>query len=338
MAPDPIQIAPKGLSLLLETLGWSDPDLWWSHWQQRGGFDLARRVWPADVKDEWLLGVALPLLSQVEALLERGCRSLLGLSALPGCGKTSLCEWLVQASAELGWSIAFLSIDDFYWPGPELDRRMAGNPWGVPRAIPGSHDLELMATALDQWRETGELYAPRFDKSLRQGRGDRSEWLRSSPDLVVLEGWFVGVFVSPEVCCAKNQSQQQSTAQERSVRNSSLDQCSGQKPDSLQLTPEELLYREQLIRLLPDYAPIWNRIDKLWHFKAQSSTSSRLWKRQQVATQAKTTGVELSQSAVQDFVRMIETAFPAAWLQNLPQSDVVIDLTNQRAVREITLI
>ncbi len=315
-------MAPKGLSLLLETLGWSDPDLWWSHWQQRGGFELARRVWPAEVKDEWLLGVALPLLSQAESLLESGGRPLLGLSALPGCGKTTLCDWLVQASSELGWSIAFLSIDDFYWPGPELDRRMAGNPWGVPRAIPGSHDLELMATALDRWRETGVLYAPRFDKSLRQGRGDRSEWVRSTPDLVVFEGWFVGVHVSDEVSFDQN---------------STTEPLVAETIDSLELTTEELLYREQLIRLIPDYVPIWNRIDKLWHLKSQSGTSSRLWKRQQVETQAKTTGVQVPQTAVQNFVRMIETVFPAPWLQDLHQSDVVIDLTNQRAVREITL-
>jgi D-glycerate 3-kinase len=83
-------MAPKGLPLLLEALGWSDPERWWSLWQQRGGFELARRVWPADVKDEWLLGVALPLLSQAESLLEIGGRPLLGLSALPGCGKSTL--------------------------------------------------------------------------------------------------------------------------------------------------------------------------------------------------------------------------------------------------------
>ena len=312
MALDPSPIAPKGLPLLLEALGWSDPERWWSHWQQRGGFDLARCVWPENVNDEWLLGVAFPLLSQVESLMEMGGRPLLGLSALPGCGKTTLCDWLVQASSELGWSIAFLSIDDFYWPGPELDRRMAGNPWGVPRAIPGSHDLESMAIALDQWRETGILNAPRFDKSLRQGRGDRTEWILSTPDLVVLEGWFVGVCVPDEICSAQNLH-------------------------SLELTSEEMLYRERLIRLVPDYAQIWNRIDKLWHLKSQSGTSSRLWKRQQVETQTRNTGVQVSESAVQDFVRMIETAFPAPWLQDLHQSDVVIDLTNQRAVREITL-
>ena len=80
-------MAPKGLSLLLEALGWSDPERWWGHWQQRGGFDLASCVWPENVNDEWLLGVAFPLLSQVESLMGMGGRPLLGLSALPGCGK-----------------------------------------------------------------------------------------------------------------------------------------------------------------------------------------------------------------------------------------------------------
>jgi D-glycerate 3-kinase len=56
-----------------------------------------------------------------------------------------------------------------------------------------------------------------------------------------------------------------------------------------------------------------------------------------VDTQAMTTGVHVPQQALKNFVRMIEAAFPVSWLQNLHQSDVVIDLTNQRAVREITL-
>lgn len=305
-------IAPKGLSSLLEVFGWTDPDGWWTHWQHRGGFEIGRGVWPSDIRDEWLFGVALPLLSQVETLLEMGDRQLLGLSALPGCGKTTLCDWLIHVSEDFGWSVAFLSIDDFYWPGQELERRMAGNPWGVPRALPGSHDLKLMANALDQWKLTGELFAPRFNKSLRQGRGDRSGWVRSEPDLVILEGWFVGVVVPDG-------------------------QLSVQNFDSLQLTNDELAYRKGLIEILPNYASIWNRVDKLWHLRAEDGRSSRLWKRQQMDTQEQQTGVRVHQSDLTSFVRMIETAIPSDWLQNLNQSDVVIDLTNHRSVREINL-
>ena len=34
---------------------------------------------------------------------------------------------------------------------------------------------------------------PDIDKALRQGRGDRSGWRRCTADVIVLEGWFVGV-------------------------------------------------------------------------------------------------------------------------------------------------
>ena len=34
---------------------------------------------------------------------------------------------------------------------------MAGNPWSVPRALPGSHDLKLMEEALDHWLKSGKL-------------------------------------------------------------------------------------------------------------------------------------------------------------------------------------
>ena len=312
LALDALQIIPNGLAELLRDLGWKDLDSWWSAWQKRGGLQLARSAWPAGIQDEWLLGIAFPLLSQVEDLLNKSGRNLLGLSALPGCGKTTLCDWLVQASADLGWSIAFLSIDDFYWPGEELDRSMLGNPWGVPRALPGSHDLTLMAATLDQWRETGELHAPRFDKSLRQGRGDRSGWVRSTPDLVIFEGWFVGVHnFATELSC--------------------------ETASSHAMCPEELAYRQNLVELLPDYAPIWARIDRLWHLRAPSGASSRLWKRQQVAAQEHSTGVHIPESDVQNFVRMIETALPSSWMRNLHQSNVVIDLTKLRVVREITL-
>ncbi len=310
MAPEIHPKKLKGLSLLLDTFGWSDPDRWFNHWQQRGGLEIGRCLWPSDIRDDWLYGVAFPLLSQVETLLKQHGRHLLGLSALPGCGKTTLCDWIVLASKTLGWSVASLSIDDFYWPGEELARRMAGNPWGVPRALPGSHDLKLMALALDQWRQTGELIAPRFDKSLRQGKGDRSGWVRSTPDLVILEGWFVGAVISDEA-------------------------PSPQLLDLHHLTSDELAFRTDLIQILPTYSSIWNRIDRLWHLRAERNSSSRLWKHQQMDTQKKRTGVQLPKSDLKNFVRMIETAIPAPWLQDLNQADVVIDLTKERVVGEI---
>ena len=123
----------------------------------------------------------------------QGQRWLLGFSALPGCGKTSLGHWLEAAAERLGLSLQVMSIDDFYFSADALDRSMQGNPWGVPRALPGSHELPLLQSTLEQWSAGGHPRHPTFDKALRQGRGDRSGWRTCTADVIVLEGWFVGV-------------------------------------------------------------------------------------------------------------------------------------------------
>ena len=52
---------------------------------------------------------------------------------------------------------------------------------------------EQQAT-LDTFLETGILNCPTFDKSLRDGKGDRSGWCELQSKVLILEGWFVGCF------------------------------------------------------------------------------------------------------------------------------------------------
>ena len=56
----------------------------------------------------------------------------------------------------------------------------------------GSHSLDLLNQSLDVFLKTGVLNSPTFDKSLRDGKGDRSGWCDSEPRVLILEGWFVG--------------------------------------------------------------------------------------------------------------------------------------------------
>jgi len=65
-------------------------------------------------------------------------------------------------------------------------------PWNVSRGFPGSHSVKLMHDKLLDWKNNGELNVPVFDKSLRNGLGDRSHWRSDNPDLLILEGWFLG--------------------------------------------------------------------------------------------------------------------------------------------------
>ncbi|EAR18857.1 kinase [Synechococcus sp. W2B2] len=299
--------APLGGDALLELLGWPNPEGWWHHWQARGGVNLVRDRWSVPVDDAWIASLALPLLTRVEqAHVEDGLK-LIGVSALPGCGKTTLCSWIKHASDHLGWSVEHLSIDDFYWPADELERSMAGNPWGVPRALPGSHDLIGMERSLQTWLQGGCLQAPRFDKSLRGGRGDRCGSSISKPRVVLLEGWFLGAVVGEEGNDAMEHS----------------------------LTPAERQWRPQALRQLREYASIWSMLDELWHLRIENIDASARWKRQQLNTLFESTGVSFAENDLSGFNRMVEAALPKSCLNWIPGATIIVDLTSERAVREV---
>jgi len=296
-----------GLSRLLTSLGWPDPDAWIERWHDNRGPDVLQQAWWSHpVSTEWVWGVALPLLTALERSSGSRRRQLIGLSGLPGCGKSTLASWLAQASVALSLPVAVVSLDDFYWPGTDLDKAMAGNPWGVPRALPGSHDLDLLRGALDRWRTTGQLRVPRFEKSLRDGRGDRCGWSDQVADVCLLEGWFVGVLAGG------------STDADATLRSS------------------EQTYRQTVTKQLELYGDIWRQLDRLWHLRAPALSASRLWKEQQEHAMHQRCGVRLSPEDLEGFVRMIETAIPERSLQNLPGAEVVIHLTASRRIREVS--
>ena len=304
------QRVPNGLLPLLARLGWSNVDDWWNRWQRVGGLDLARNQWSVPVVDGWIAFVGLPLLSRVESALIRGERVILGVSALPGCGKSTLCSWVQSASQQLGWAVEHLSLDDFYWPAELLDESMQGNPWSVPRALPGSHDIDGLLQSLNDWKKSGEIISPRFDKSLRNGRGDRFGSIRSRPQVVLMEGWFLGVSPLP------------------SIETELLEE----------LSEQELAWRSRAVSLLADYQEIWTLLDDLWHLRALKNNLSSRWKQQQLATLEQQSGVGYRTSDLSDFNRMVLAALPPSWLRNLPLSSAVMDLTESRDVREIHVL
>ena len=299
--------SPKGFETLVNTLGWCSSKDWSDHWYAKGGLSLAREAWPVPVDDSWVAFLALPLLSRVEQAVRSARPTLLGVSALPGCGKTTLCSWAKVASHQLGWHVEHLSLDDFYWPAEALERSMAGNPWHVPRALPGSHDLLTMDNALREWRRTGVISAPRFDKALRQGRGDRRGSTTAEADVVLLEGWFLGV--------ASHQHQGQSEEQG--------------------LSEAERSWRPQAIHALHGYTDIWDQLDDLWHLRATQTEASSRWKEQQLITLKHQSGVDFNRGDLADFNRMVQAALPSLWMQQLDQASVVVDLSNTRCVEKI---
>ena len=108
----------RGFEALVGALGYDSLTEWLARWAAIDGLSLARETWPVGVDPRWIASVGLPLLDHVQ---QSPPRSLLGLAAMPGCGKSTLCAWLKAAAARLGMAVEVVSLDDFYFPGEQLE-------------------------------------------------------------------------------------------------------------------------------------------------------------------------------------------------------------------------
>ena len=294
-------------SLLLKHLGIQDPSAWEAGWRSTGVIEQTAHLWPESARSDWLWSLGLPILTQVKR--HQGQRWLLGFSALPGCGKTSLGRWLEAAAHHLGLSLQVMSIDDFYFSADALDRSMQGNPWGVPRALPGSHELPLLKSTLEHWIAGGHPRHPTFDKALRQGRGDRSGWRTCTADVIVLEGWFVGVRPTDE--------------------NGLINAGS-----TMNRLPSEQVACQNVQQELRDYLPIWELLNDLWQLRTLEWNSPAIWKRQQEDQMRQDRGAGLSTVDLDRFIRMIATAIPQPSFDAI-KADVCIDIDPDRRLRRL---
>ncbi|KAJ1968637.1 hypothetical protein H4R35_006372 [Dimargaris xerosporica] len=145
---------------------------------------------------------------------------LVAVQGLQGGGKTTLCRHLCERLQTPPYQLTAVtvSLDDFYLPFDELQRRVQQqhsqdgyvNPLLQFRGNPGTHDLVLGTQVLAQLSTINAgshdalalepprtVAVPRYDKSLRQGRGDRLPpelWatVTAPVQVVLFEGWMVG--------------------------------------------------------------------------------------------------------------------------------------------------
>ena len=188
-----------------------------------------------------------PLLAQLVALGSSAQRAVVALNGPVGAGKTTLGSLLQQRAAAQRLTLAVCSIDDFYLPWEQRLQALAGNPFGVSRVLPGSHDIQLAQACVDSWQRGGKLRLPRFDKALRAGQGDRCGEKLVEADVLLLEGWLLGC--------------QPLTSQNLGGGGSRWD------------------------RALEAYQPLWQRFNQLWLLRPQSWTMPRRWRFQAEARQ-----------------------------------------------------
>ena len=271
---------------LIIDIGWESLEDWFNFWNNQRKILSIDQYWNNKVNDDWIWGLALPLLSQAYKFHNNfSDRKIIGISALPGTGKTTLGKWLEAISLNLNFKIAVISIDDFYLPSDEMKLAIKDNPWNVSRGFPGSHSVELMHEKLLNWKLNGELNVPVFDKSLRSGLGDRSHWRSNNPDLLIIEGWFLG------------------------TEPSSID-VNCQHINLAELSPHESSYRSKIQNNLKKYLVVWTLIDNIWHLKPLKFEYMNMWKKNQEKEMFLQKGNALRDEKLSNFLRMLNVSIP----------------------------
>jgi len=240
--------------------------------------------------------VVLPLLGRLRDLQRsQGQRKpVLLLNGPVGAGKSTLGRQLVRLAPSHGLRLAVASIDDAYLPLPERFERLAGNPFGVTRVPPGSHDVDLLLDRIEAWRSGRLLRLPRFDKTLVAGQGDRSGDVEESADALVLEGWLMGC---------------------RSLGQAGL-ASSLERLQDWNLSEAERSWLPRWDRNLESYASLWGISDGLWVLRPRDWTLPRRWRFQAEARQRRAGGGWLDTDQLERLVRSSLHSLPPPLYQD----------------------
>jgi D-glycerate 3-kinase len=205
----------------------------------------------------------------------------------------------------LGYQTIGISIDDLYKTHADRQRLKAADPRFIRRGPPGTHDIELGIDILDRLRQpnvTEPIAIPRFDKSLWQGDGDRTEpEMVEGVDIILFEGWFVGV---------------------QPVAPSAFDH----PPDPI-LTAADKSFAREIDARLRDYLPLWERLDRLMVLNPTDYRLSLAWRRQaehQAISQGK---AGMTDTEIEEFVRYFwKSLHPDLFIAPLTQNGNLVDL------------
>lgn len=277
--------------MLLPSLGVPDADAWRQDWLQR----LQRVPLAAAVDERLLWGLALPLLRSIEQRLEQNpsCHPVVALTAPVGAGKSTLANQVQALAAAAGVSLAVASIDDAYRSWPERQQRLAGNPFGVTRVPPGSHDPALLLQAIQRWQAGEGLHLPRFDKTRCGGQGDRAGFTAVAADALLLEGWLVGYEPVGATALA---SWLAGSAQDSAV--------------AAPLSPQERAWLPHWDQELATYQDLWRHCDSFWVLQPSHWRWVQRWRLQAEARQRRHNGQALGAQAVVNLVRATLASLP----------------------------
>ena len=236
------------------------------------------------------------------------CPLIAGIGGAQGTGKTTLADFLKRYLSENGsFSTAILSLDDFYYTHAERHQLGASvHPLLVTRGVPGTHDLQMLSTCLDQLciLQPGERLAlPRFDKAA-DDRADPASWpvVEGPIDVIVLEGWCLGAAPQSPASLARAINTLERIADAGGIWRRYVNE-----------------------QLAGAYATLFARLDHLAYLRAPDFDCVRRWRLEQERKLAARHGGGMSDAEVGRFVEHFERVTRALLESPPSQAAVVAD-------------
>jgi len=157
--------------------------------------DLTLRLWNVYIPaSEWIV-------KKREKIPENKAY-ILGINGGQGSGKSTLVAVLKLLLKKRGYDAVAISIDDYYMTYDEREMLKMKIPFYWTRGPPGTHDVELGIDTFTKLKNKEPVEIPVFDKSLKNGAGDRlpkEKWQKiKEVDIVLFEGGWIGCRPLPE--------------------------------------------------------------------------------------------------------------------------------------------
>ena len=262
--------------------------------------------------DVWLpLGMKIAAQHQ-----ESGKPFIQGILGAQGTGKTTMSHILGLILQHLGYRTLSFSLDDLYKTYSDRLALMQQDSRLVWRGPPGTHDIHLGLSLLDQIHQSkSPVIVPRFDKSAHGGAGDRttSEIITNPIDIVLFEGWFVGVKpIPPKVLLT---------------------------PPPPILTDVDKQFASDMNNQLKSYLPLWEKLDSLIVLYPTDYRYSLAWRKQAERQMIAAGKSGMTDAEIEEFVNYFwRSLHPELFINPLIQSlsvDLVIEINADHSFGKI---
>lgn len=209
-----------------------------------------------------------------------------------GTGKTTFAKFISNYLKIKNFKTLHFSIDDYYLTAKDrkaLSKKYKNNPYyQIPRGLPGTHDVKILQSTLTKLKNRKPTKILHFEKSLKNGYGDRlkSKTIikENNIDFIIFEGYCNNM--------PTTNIKQITTICKKYNIDISFD--------------KNKKFTAKMIKNIKPYQPLWKLIDYNISLRENSKELSIKWRKQQEKQLQKSKHNSMKSKDVKYFVNMFQ--------------------------------